>query len=245
MLVPEVEAIAVTAWLTILALIGAAIALVVSRDADTIAGFAQDDFARLVYGFAILVFVGGAVTSSYRGRLAQAFKHLTGWFAVMLVLVGAYSYRGELAVFADRIVGELSPRGTQINVTRTYGGGEAVRIKKGWGGHFVAKARISHTPINMIVDTGASTIVLSHEDAQRLGIRTKDLRYSVSVQTANGSSKAARIYLENVSVGSVSVSGIETLVARPGSLHQSLLGMSFLSRLRSYEFSGDFLELRG
>ncbi|HKJ61678.1 MAG TPA: TIGR02281 family clan AA aspartic protease [Hyphomicrobiales bacterium] len=232
-----------TAWLAILVLIGAAIALVVTRDSDTIAGFAQDDFARVVYGAAILVFLAGTLSSA-RGRILQAFKHLTGWMAVMLVLVGLYSYRAELALVADRVVGELSPRGTQINVTRSYGS-EAVRIKKGWGGHFVVKAQISNMPIEMIVDTGASTVVLSHEDAKRLGIRTRDLRYTVNVQTANGSSEAARIYLDNVAVGSVNVSGVETLVAKPGSLHQSLLGMSFLSRLRSYEFSGDFLELRG
>lgn len=231
------------AWLAILVLIGAAVALVVSRDSDTIAGFAQDDFARLVYGLALLVFLGGALTSA-RGRLFQAVKHLTGWLAVMLVLVGLYSYRAELATVADRVVGELSPRGTQINVTRSYGS-EAVRIKKGWSGHFIAKTHIRNTAINMIVDTGASTVVLSHEDARRLGIRTEDLRYTVNVQTANGSSEAARVYLDRVSVGAVDVPDVEALIAKPGSLHQSLLGMSFLSRLRSYEFAGDFLELRG
>ena len=231
------------AWLAIFLLIGAAIALVVTRDSDTIVGFAQDDFARVVYGLAILVFLAGTFSST-RGRVLQAFKHLTGWMAVMLVLVGLYSYRTELAGVAGRVVGELSPRGTQINVTRSYGT-QAVRIKKGWSGHFVAKAQVDNTPVDMIVDTGASTVVLSNEDAQRLGIRTRDLRYSVNVQTANGSSEAARVYLDTISVGSVKVPNVEALVVKPGNLHQSLLGMSFLSRLRSYEFSGDFLELRG
>ncbi|MBX2804645.1 MAG: TIGR02281 family clan AA aspartic protease [Hyphomicrobiales bacterium] len=231
-----------TAWLAIILLIGAVIALVVARDSDTIIGLAQDDFARVVYGLAILVFLAG-VFSSTRGRYLQAFKHLTGWLAAMLVLVGIYSYRAELAVVADRVVGELSPRGTQVNVTRSYGT-QAVRIKKGWSGHFVAKAEIGDKPVSMIVDTGASTVVLSHEDARRLGIRTHDLRYTVNVQTANGASEAARVYLDNISVGSVVIPNVETLVAKPGSLHQSLLGMSFLSRLRSYEFAGDYLELR-
>lgn len=231
------------AWLAILLLIGAAIVLVVARDSDTVAGFAQDDFARVVYGLAILVFLAGTFSST-RGRFLQAFKHLAGWLAVMLVLVGLYSYRAELALVAGRVVGELSPRGTQINVTRSYGN-HAVRIKRGWSGHFIAKTQISNMSIDMIVDTGASTVVLSHEDAERLGIRTRHLRYSVTVQTANGASEAARVYLDTVSVGSVKVGNIEALVVKPGSLNQSLLGMSFLSRLRSYEFSGDFLELRG
>jgi aspartyl protease family protein len=67
----------------------------------------------------------------------------------------------------------------------------------------------------------------------------------VPVQTANGASYAARLKLPQINIGKVAVRNVEALVARPGSLHQSLLGMSFLSRLRSYEFSGDYLELRG
>lgn len=231
------------AWLAIFVLIGAAIALIVTRDSDTLAGFAQDDFARIVYGLAILVFLAGTFSST-RGRVLQAFKHLTAWMAVMLVLVGLYSYRAELALVAGRVVGELSPRGTQINVTRTNSI-QAVRIKKGWSGHFVAKTVISNVPIDMVVDTGASTIVLSQEDARRLRIPLRNLRYNVQVQTANGSSEAARVYLDVVSVGSVKIHNVEALIVKPGSLNQSLLGMSFLSRLRSYEFSGDFLELRG
>jgi aspartyl protease family protein len=156
-----------------------------------------------------------------------------------------YAYRGELAVVADRVIGELTPQGTQINVTGISGVGQAVRIKRGWSGHFVVTAEIRRKTVEMIVDTGASTVVLRDEDARRLGINTRTLRYSVPVQTANGSSHAARVYLEGISVGNVGVRRVEALIARPGSLHQSLLGMSFLSRLRSYEFTGDYLELRG
>jgi len=233
------------AWLAILALIGAAIALVVSNDAGTIAGMPNDVFARLVAGLSIIIFVGGAVASSYRGRFFHALKHLAGWTAALFILVTLYAYRVELAVVADRVIGELSPLGTQINVTRSYGSGHAVRIKRGWSGHFVVTANIRKEPVQMIIDTGASTVVLRHRDAKRLGIDIGSLRYTVPVQTANGSSYAARIYLDGVSVGKIGVRRVEALVAKPGSLHQSLLGMSFLSRLRSYEFAGDYLELRG
>ena len=233
------------AWLAILALIVAAIALIVSNDAGTIAGLSTDAFASLAAGFAIVVFLGGAIASSYRGRVLHAVKHLAGWTLTLFALVALYAYRGELAVVADRVLGELSPRGTQINITATSGAGHAVRIKRGWSGHFVATARIGDKPVEMIVDTGASTVVLKHEDAKRLGINMRGLRYTVPVQTANGSSYAARVQLTGVAVGNVGISSVEALIAKPGSLHQSLLGMSFLSRLRSYEFSGDYLELRG
>jgi aspartyl protease family protein len=205
----------------------------------------NEAFARLVWAFAIIVLVGGAIVSSYRGRFFHAVKHIAAWAVVLFGLVTLYAYRGELAVVADRVLGELSPLGTQINVSGPPGIAHAVRIKRGWGGHFVATARIGDKPVEMIVDTGASTVVLKHEDAKRLGINMRGLRYTVPVQTANGSSYAARVQLTGISVGSVGITGVEALVAKPGSLHQSLLGMSFLSRLRSYEFSGDYLELRG
>jgi aspartyl protease family protein len=233
------------AWLAILALIVAAIALVVSNDAGTIAGMSNEAFARLVAGLAIVIFLGGAVTSSYRGRFFQAVKHLTGWAAMMVFLVALYAYRGELAMVADRVIGELTPQGTQINVTGAQGAGQAVRIKRGWTGHFVANAKIKDKGVEMIVDTGASTVVLRHEDAKKLGINMRSLRYTVPVQTANGSSYAARVELDSVMIGKVGLRGVEALIAKPGSLHQSLLGMSFLSRLRSYEFAGEYLELRG
>jgi aspartyl protease family protein len=233
------------AWLAILALIVAAIALVVSNDVGTIVGMSNEAFARVVAGAAIVIFLGGAVTSSYRGRFFQAIKHLAGWAVMLVLLVGLYAYRVELALVADRVIGELTPQGTQINVTGAYGAGQAVRIKRGWTGHFVATARIKDKGVDMIVDTGASTVVLRHEDAKKLGINMRSLRYTVPVQTANGSSYAARVQLDSVAIGKVGLRGVEALIAKPGTLHQSLLGMSFLSRLRSYEFAGEYLELRG
>ena len=233
------------AWLAILTLVIAAIAIIVSQDTGTIAGLPNESFAQIAAGLAIVVFLGGAVTSSYRGRVLQAVKHLLGWTATLFILVALYAYRGELALVADRVIGEFSPQGSQINISGTTGLGQAVRIKRGWSGHFVATAEIDDKRIEMIVDTGASTVVLRNEDAKRLGINIRALRYTVPVQTANGPSQAARVRLDYIGVGNVGVRGVEALIAKPGTLHQSLLGMSFLSRLRSYEFSGDYLELRG
>jgi aspartyl protease family protein len=97
----------------------------------------------------------------------------------------------------------------------------------------------------MIVDTGASTIVLRPEDAKKAGIDLDKLSYDVTVMTANGRTKAARVKLKSVAVGPLDRQDVDALVAKKGALFESLLGMTFLSRLRSYEFSGDFLRLRG
>ncbi len=233
-----------SAWIAILFLIAAVITLVMTQDTGVVAGMSTETFVQITAALAVLVFLTGMVSPAYRGRLFQAVRHLLSWTAVFLVLVGLYAYRIELATVADRVIGELRPEGSQINISNGSGMPTAVRIKRGWTGHFIANARIDGQRVDMIVDTGASTVVLRHEDARKLGIDTSSLRYNVPVQTANGASYAARMRLPQINIGGVGVHNVEALIARPGSLHQSLLGMTFLSRLRSYEFAGEYLELR-
>jgi len=88
-------------------------------------------------------------------------------------------------------------------------------------------------------------VVLRTADAERAGIDVSNLAYTTPVNTANGVTYAAPVRLRSVAVGDIVLHDIEALVSKPGKLNESLLGMSFLRRLRSYEFSGDFLTLRG
>lgn len=98
--------------------------------------------------------------------------------------------------------------------------------------------------MTLLVDTGASTVVLKPADAARAGIDTRSLSYTAAVQTANGTAYAAPVRLRSIAIGPIELRDIEALVAKPGSINENLLGMSFLRRLRSYEFSKDFLTLR-
>jgi aspartyl protease family protein len=108
----------------------------------------------------------------------------------------------------------------------------------------MVKTETNGISLGMLVDTGASTVVLRPADAQRLGIDIERLRYTVPVQTANGTTFAASVRLRNVSIGRIRLNDVEALVAKQGALKENLLGMSFLSRLRSYEFTSDYLTLR-
>ena len=132
-----------------------------------------------------------------------------------------------------------------MTVEQSAGGLTEIRIRKRLDGHFNANVEVNGKAIAMIVDTGASTIVLRPEDATKAGIDVDHLTYSVPVLTANGRTVAARIRLDTVSIGPLDRKNVDALVAKHGAMTESLLGMSFLSRLRSYEFSGDFLTLRG
>ncbi len=160
-------------------------------------------------------------------------------------LVAGYSYREELSAIANRVAGELVPAGQTIAVSTTEEGERAVRVRRRIDGHFVVRATVNGQAMTLLVDTGASTVVLKPADAERAGIDTGDLNYSVPVQTANGTTYAAPAHLRSLAVGPLVVEDVNALVASPGSLKENLLGMSFLRRLRSYEFSKDYLTLRG
>ena len=232
-----------TTWLALFILALAAM-LLVANDSGTIAGLDSDMFGYVALLVAIAVFVGGGMLGSYRGRAGAMMRDAVTWLALGLGLVTIYAYKDDLMPIAARVVGELVP-GTAMTVEQSSGGLTEVRIRRRLDGHFTAKVRVNGKPISMIVDTGASSIVLRPEDAEKAGIDTKALTYRVPVLTANGRAMAARIRLDKVAIGPLDRKGVDALVAQPGALTQSLLGMSFLSRLRSYEFSGDFLTLRG
>jgi aspartyl protease family protein len=233
----------VTTWLALFILALAAM-LLLANDSGTIAGVDADTFGYVALLAALAVFVGGGMLGSYRGRAGAMMRDAVVWLALGLGLITIYAYKDDLMPIAARVVGELLP-GTAMTVEQSSGGLTEVRIRKRLNGHFTAKVRVNGKPISMIVDTGASSIVLTPEDAEKAGIDTKALTYRVPVLTANGRAMAARIRLDKVAIGPLDRKEVDALVAQPGALTESLLGMSFLSRLRSYEFSGDFLTLRG
>jgi aspartyl protease family protein len=233
----------VTIWLALFIVAFAAI-LLVADSSGMIAGLDSTTFGYVAIFLALIVFIGGGMVGSYRGRAGTMARDAVVWLALGLGLVALYAYKDELMPIAARVVGELLP-GAAMTVEQSTGGLTEVRIRKRLDGHFTANVEINGAKIAMIVDTGASTIVLRPEDAKKAGIDVSRLTYRVPVLTANGRTLAARVRLEEASIGPLDRKKVDALVAQPGALTQSLLGMSFLSRLRSYEFSGDFLTLRG
>jgi aspartyl protease family protein len=233
----------VTTWVALFVLALAAM-LLVANDAGTIAGLDSATFGYVALLLALAIFVGGGLLGSYRGRAGVMVRDAVTWLALGLGLVTLYAYKDELMPIAARVVGELLP-GSAMTVEQSSGGVTEVRIRKRLDGHFTAMVEINGKKISMIVDTGASTIVLRPADAKKAGIDVKKLNYRVPVITANGRTMAARVRLDKAAIGPLDRENVDALVAQPGALSQSLLGMSFLSRLRSYEFSGDFLRLRG
>ena len=117
-------------------------------------------------------------------------------------------------------------------------------LKADGNGHYFANADINGTRIPVMVDTGASGVALSYEDAEKVGLRPHSLDYDTPVNTANGLVKAARVKLRRVEVDNVRVRDVEGMVLPEGALRGSLLGMSFLSRLSSFRIENGVLYLK-
>jgi aspartyl protease family protein len=118
-----------------------------------------------------------------------------------------------------------------------------VDLPVGRNGHFQANVEIDGRTIPMLVDTGASYVALSAEDADRLGVITRPSDYTMTMYTANGAAKAAPVRLHAVHVDTLSVYDVDAIVAQPGAMRGSLLGMSFLRRLTRFEAQPDRLRL--
>jgi aspartyl protease family protein len=118
-----------------------------------------------------------------------------------------------------------------------------VDLPVGPGGHFRANVEIDGRTVPMLVDTGASYVALSAEDADRLGVITRPSDFTLTMYTANGAAKAAPVRLHAVHVDSLSVYDVDAIVAQPGAMNGSLLGMSFLRRLTRFEAQPDRLRL--
>ncbi len=117
-------------------------------------------------------------------------------------------------------------------------------LDAGANGHFVTTADINGRDIRVLVDTGASAVALSYEDAEAAGLKPRSLDYDVRVSTANGEGKGARVKLRHVMIDNVKVRDVDGLVLQKGAMRGTLLGMSFLSRLKSFTVSDGKLILK-
>jgi aspartyl protease family protein len=112
-------------------------------------------------------------------------------------------------------------------------------------GHYVVHPSIDNYRVKMMVDTGASFIALTDADARALGIRPERAAYTIGLGTANGVVRGARTMLREVRLGDILMRDVEAVVLPAGALSVSLLGTSFLRRLRGYEVQGGRMVLRG
>ena len=205
----------------------------------TVAGLSGFDLSSLSVKLVIVAVLGVFALALFRARFSEALRSVLIWVAIAMALAVGYTYRFELREVADRVMAEFVP-----GHAATVRGGRTVEISRGQGGNFMVNTQVNGARLPMIFDTGASSVVLTHAAAKAAGLPLEVLSYSVSVDTANGRTRAAPVTLQNIAVGGIVERDVAALIAQPGQLRQSLLGMSFLNRLQGWEVRGDRLVLR-
>lgn len=112
--------------------------------------------------------------------------------------------------------------------------GRKVRLAADESGHFNADFRLNGRIVQAMIDTGASTVAINRSTARRIGISLAASDFTVPVNTANGTTMGALATIERLEVGRVAVNGVQAVVLDDDALSGTLIGMSFLSRLKRY-----------
>ena len=225
-------------WFLLIGLGLAFLLLLVRHEDGTIAGMTTDEFSGVVIKVALIVFIGSMVVTLFRERFSQAVQAGLFWLIIGAVLAVGYTYRAELRDTGNRVLSELVPG-------RAASRGRIVEISRGRAGDFQVAADVNGARLPMVLDTGATSVVLTYEAAKAAGLPLEVLQYNVNVDTANGRTRAAAVTLDRLAVGSITERSVPALIVQAGQLRTNLLGMSFLNRLESWEVRGDRLMMRG
>lgn len=183
----------------------------------------------------------------------QALSMASGWLVSGAIVGAGLFYATEVKDIAKALLGIKTPPVQQAEaVARRPAGksggevktsGRTVEIKSGGNNHYFAAVDVNGRKIDVMVDTGASIVALTHEDARRLSLHVRESDFTMQVQTANGMSRFAPVTLDRVAIGGIEVRGVQAAVAEPGRLSTTLLGMSFLSRLQRVDMRAGVMVL--
>jgi aspartyl protease family protein len=163
----------------------------------------------------------------------------------LLVLVLAATIGAAVAYKDPEKIARASDAVSELLRKQAAPPARAVQIARGQSGEFALRAKINGVNAPMVIDTGATSVVLTYETARAAGLPLELLEYDVDVETAGGRTKAARLTLDRLAIGKLVERSVPALVVPHGQMKTNLLGMSFLDRLESWEVRADRLMLHG
>ena len=165
---------------------------------------------------------------------------------ILLVLIMLAATAGAVVAYGDpERIARAGDTVSDLLKARAKPPVRAVQIARGQAGEFALQAKINGVSAPMVIDTGATSVVLTYETAKAAGLPLELLEYDVDVETAGGHTKAARLTLDRLAIGKLVERSVPALVVPHGQMKTNLLGMSFLDRLESWEVRADRLMLHG
>jgi len=196
-----------------------------------------EDWGYLARGVAVLGLVLASVIGARRIRMKDAARNLVIWIGVFGVIVLGVAYRGSLGEVAMRVRSELVP-GYAVPA-----GDHAMALSEDAEGAFHVIGRVNGQPVNFLVDTGASDIVLSPADARRLGVDVSGLSFTRTYETANGIGEGAAWTATSLEVGQIHLGNVAMSINQ-APMSTSLLGMTFFKQIDSFEIKDNQMILK-
>lgn len=184
-----------------------------------------------VFMLAIMIVFVASSLIGMRLPIAKVAKMLLGWAAIFGVFFILFAFRGEFVSLGQRLRAEAT--GTPLQQ------GEEIRVPMAEDGHFWISGTVNGYEVRFLVDSGASTTVLSAAAAARAGVRGRDRGF---ISTANGTAEVSRGYAGTLKVGSIERTDFPVLINAND--NTSVLGMNFLSSLGNWRVEGTYLVLR-
>ncbi|MDE4134128.1 TIGR02281 family clan AA aspartic protease [Phaeobacter sp. QD34_3] len=187
------------------------------------------DYGRVIYLVLLLLAVGSWVFVQNRQSLGKTVQSLAIWAFIFLGVIAGYGLWGDIRQTVMPQQSVMTEQGR-------------VEVPLARDGHYYLTLSVNGAPVNFLVDTGASQVVLSRKDAERAGIDTESLAYLGRAQTANGEVRTASTWVEEMSLGGITDKGVRVWV-NSGDMEKSLLGMGYLQRWSRIEIQNRALVL--
>ncbi|MEM7496566.1 MAG: TIGR02281 family clan AA aspartic protease [Pseudomonadota bacterium] len=188
-----------------------------------------------IFAVGLLLVALGQIVFRGQWRLAH---NAAVWSGVLVAIGACWLDRDDLKAELAEI------RGDVLHSVALSNAGAEETLERAWDGHYRATTEVNGRSMTLMVDTGATMVVLPYEQVSTIGIDPTALDFDMPVMTANGKSTVAPIIIREIRVGGIIVSDVPAAVAQPGRLQVGLLGMSFLDQLSETSFQGKKLFLR-
>jgi aspartyl protease family protein len=189
----------------------------------------NNDIAYFLFLLIFLAFIGGSYFISRKGHFGQSIQQMAIWCLIFFGFVAVYGLRDSISAQIFQTT----------KLEKQYG---SYVFQREDDGHFYATLMINDQPIKLVVDTGATSIVLTKSDAELVGLPMDSLVYSQTAFTANGTVASAPVVLHDVRMGDTVHSRMRASV-NGGDLHRSLLGMEYISEFSEFKIVKDLLYL--
>lgn len=183
-----------------------------------------DQTASLLYLVLLGAVVAGYFFLSGRHNMAQGLRQAGIWALIFIGVIAGYGLWSDI-------------QGTVMPSQAVFAEDGRIEVPRAPDGHYYLTAQVNDARIRFVVDTGATDLVLSRQDAIRAGIDVDNIAFAGSASTANGTVPTARVWLDKVAIGSLVDTGVSATV-NGGEMSGSLLGMAYLERFAQVTFGG-------